>query len=101
MRFTIVTACRRLGATVFLSLVGMSAAYAQQLPWETPIQKIQESLAGPVAKAIGIICLAVSGAMLAFGGELNDFTKRILMVVLALSVMLAAGSFIAIIPGAT
>jgi type IV secretion system protein VirB2 len=46
-----------------------------------------------VAKAIGVIALAASGGMLAFGGELGDFTKRILMVVLALSVMLMAGQF--------
>jgi hypothetical protein len=32
--------------------------------------------------------------MLAFGGELNEFTKRIMMVVLALSVMLLASTFI-------
>ena len=31
--------------------------------------------------------------MLAFGGELNEFTKRIMMVVLALSVMILASSF--------
>jgi type IV secretion system protein VirB2 len=54
---------------------------------------LQTSLTGPVAKAIGVIALAASGGMLAFGGELGDFTKRILMVVLALSVMLMAGQF--------
>ena len=46
-----------------------------------------------MAKAIGVIALAVAGGMLAFGGELSDFTKRILMVVLALSVMLLASNF--------
>ena len=54
-------------------------AYAQAaLPWEGPLQTMQNSLTGPVAKAIGIIALAVSGGMLAFGGELSDFTKRII-----------------------
>jgi type IV secretion system protein VirB2 len=64
-----------------------------QLPWEGPLTQLQTSLTGPVAKAIGVIALAASGGMLAFGGELGDFTKRILMVVLALSVMLMAGQF--------
>ena len=77
------------GATVFLCGV----AHAQ-LPWEAPLQTLQTSLTGPVAKAIGVIALAVSGGMLAFGGELSDFAKRILMVVLALSVMLLANSFL-------
>lgn len=67
-------------------------ANAQALPWEGPLQTLQTSLTGPVAKAIGVIALAISGGMLAFGGELNDFTKRILMVVMALSVMLLANN---------
>jgi type IV secretion system protein VirB2 len=65
------------------------------LPWETPLKQLQDSLTGPVAKAIGVIALAATGGMLAFGGELSDFTKRILMVVLALSVMLLANNFMA------
>jgi type IV secretion system protein VirB2 len=64
------------------------------LPWEGPLNTLQASLTGNVAKAIGVIALAVTGGMLAFGGELGDFTKRILMVVLALSVMLLANTFI-------
>lgn len=68
-------------------------AHAQALPWEGPLEQIQESLTGPVARAIGVVALAASGGMLAFGGELGDFTKRIMMVVLALSVMLLANNF--------
>ncbi|HEY6925247.1 MAG TPA: TrbC/VirB2 family protein [Steroidobacteraceae bacterium] len=74
-----------------------SVAHAQTLPWEGPLNSLKESLTGPVARAIGVIALAVTGGMLAFGGELSDFTKRILMVVLALSVMLLANSFMSII----
>jgi type IV secretion system protein TrbC len=66
---------------------------AQALPWEGPLETLQTSLTGPVAKAIGVIALAASGGMLAFGGELSEFTKRMMMVVLALSVMLLASSF--------
>jgi type IV secretion system protein TrbC len=65
-----------------------------QLPWEAPMTALQNSLTGPIAKSIGVIALAVSGGMLAFGGELNEFTKRIMMVVLALAVMLLASGFI-------
>jgi len=75
--------------------VCLGAAQAQALPWEGPIQQLQTSLTGPVAKGIGVIALAVAGGMLAFGGELSDFTKRILMVVMALSVMLLASQFMA------
>lgn len=74
-------------------LTGLSCGAAQALPWDGPLSQLQQSLTGTVAKAIGVIALAVSGGMLAFGGELSDFTKRILMVVLALSVMLMANQF--------
>jgi type IV secretion system protein TrbC len=79
--------------------VGLSCGVAQAqasgtaLPWETPLAALAASLTGPVAKSIGVIALAVAGGMLAFGGELSDFTKRMLMVVLALSVMLLAAQF--------
>jgi type IV secretory pathway VirB2 component (pilin) len=89
--------CRRIVPTVAVSLLCCGVAYAQQLPWETPLQKFQESLTGPVARALGIVAMAVAGGMLAFGGELNDFTKRILLVVLAISVMLLASNFVSII----
>jgi type IV secretion system protein TrbC len=79
-----------LAAAAFFS----GAARAQALPWEAPLASLQASLTGPIAKSIGVIALAVAGGMLAFGGELADFTKRILMVVLALAVMLLAGNFI-------
>ena len=83
---------RRLAVAVSICLSCWDVAFAQ-LPWETPLQTLSTSLTGPVAKAIGVIALAVSGGMLAFGGELSDFTKRIMMVVLALSVMLMASQF--------
>src|SRR5262249_43066816 len=92
MKLSIPRSCRRLSALASLWLY-CSLAHAQ-LPWETPLQNLQNSLTGPVAKSIGVIAMAVSGGMLAFGGELNEFTKRMMMVVLALSVMLLASSFI-------
>ena len=86
----------RVGSAAVLCLSYCRIAAAQALPWETPLQTLQTSLTGPVAKAIGVIALAISGGMLAFGGELSDFTRRILMVVLALSVMLMANQFMTI-----
>jgi type IV secretion system protein TrbC len=84
---------RRVALAVCLSYCGL--VQAQALPWDGPLEQLKDSLTGPVAKAIGVIALAASGGMLAFGGELSDFTKRMLMVVLALSVMLLANNFMA------
>jgi type IV secretion system protein VirB2 len=87
---------QRLVAAMAASACFCGAAHAQSgaLPWEAPLAALQNSLTGPIAKAIGVSALAVAGGMLAFGGELADFTKRILMVVLALAVMLLAGNFV-------
>lgn len=84
---------RRLGPALLTSVLCCGVAHAQ-LPWEAPLTALQNSLTGPVAKAIGVIAMAISGGMLAFGGELNEFTKRIMMVVLALAVMLLASNFV-------
>lgn len=100
MKFFSKTAARRaLAAIGSCFFVGVAHAQAQQdLPWNTPLEAISASLTGPVARAIGVVALAASGGMLAFGGELGDFTKRILMVVLALSVMLLAQNFMDLFP---
>lgn len=81
-------------AIVFISFMLMSK-YAYALPWDGPLQQLADSLTGPVAKSIGVIALAITGAMLAFGGELSEFAKRMCMVVLALAVMLLASNFMA------
>jgi type IV secretory pathway VirB2 component (pilin) len=88
---------RRLAPVLVALSLPWSVAFAQALPWESPLTKLQTSLTGPVARAIGVIALAAAGGMLAFGGELGDFTKRILMVVLALSVLILANQFMSII----
>ena len=46
------------------------------LPWESPLQQIQQSITGPVAGFIALAAVAIAGAMLIFGGELNDFARR-------------------------
>ena len=97
MMFRSLTAARcALAAIGSLCFVGV--AQAQELPWQGPLESIADSLTGPIARAIGVVALAASGGMLAFGGELGDFTKRIMMVVLALSVMLLAQNFMDLFP---
>jgi type IV secretion system protein VirB2 len=61
---------------------------------ETPLQTLQASLSGPVALAIGIIAVVITGAMLIFGGEISDFGKRMAYVVLVLGILLSANSLV-------
>ena len=60
------------------------------LPWEGPLQQIQESINGPVAGAIALAAMAIAGGMLIFGGELNDFARRLMYVVLVAGILLGA-----------
>ena len=60
------------------------------LPWETPLQTIQTSLTGPVAMVVGVLGVVVCGAMLVFGGDLQEFVRRILYLVLAVSLLMSA-----------
>ena len=61
------------------------------MPWEGPLVQIRNALTGGAAKALAVIAMAVAGGMLAFGGELSEFAKRICMVVIAAATMIFAG----------
>ena len=60
------------------------------LPWESPLCKVSDSLSGPVAYAISLIGVVVTGAMLIFGGEINEFARRIIMLVLVVALIVSA-----------
>jgi type IV secretion system protein TrbC len=60
------------------------------LPWEGPLQQIQQSITGPVAGFIALSAVAVAGGMLIFGGELNDFARRLMYIVLVAGILLGA-----------
>ena len=67
------------------------------LPWEGPLQQIQESITGPVAGFIALAAVAVAGGMLIFGGELNDFARRLMYVVLVAGILLGATQIVGLV----
>lgn len=70
------------------------------LPWEAPLEQIQESITGPVAGYIALAAVAIAGGMLIFGGELNDFARRLVYVVLVAGILLGATQIVGLF-GAT
>lgn len=66
------------------------AAGGGGLPWEGPLQQIQQSITGPVAGMIALAAVAIAGGMLIFGGELNDFARRLVYIVLVAGILLGA-----------
>ncbi len=88
------------GPVVLASVVSALASSSGSLPWEGPLQQIQESITGPVAGAIALAAVAIAGGMLIFGGELNDFARRLVYVVLVAGILLGATTIVGLF-GAT
>jgi type IV secretion system protein TrbC len=70
------------------------ASSGGNLPWEGPLQQIQQSITGPVAGSIALAAVAIAGGMLIFGGELNDFARRLMYVVLVAGILLGATTIV-------
>ncbi|RWI72186.1 TrbC/VirB2 family protein [Mesorhizobium sp.] len=83
-------------AAAFLTITVMTApaAYASgsSMPWEQPLEKILQSVEGPVAKIIAVIIIVVTGLTLAFGDTSGGF-RRLIQIVFGLSIAFAASSF--------
>lgn len=70
------------------------ASSGGSLPWEGPLEQIQQSITGPVAGYIALAAVAIAGGMLIFGGELNDFARRLMYVVLVAGILLGATTIV-------
>ena len=51
-------------------------------------------MTGPVALGISLIGIVVAGGMLIFGGELGEFARRAIMLVLVLALLVAANNIL-------
>jgi type IV secretion system protein VirB2 len=83
-----------LAASSAITVLTTSAAYpaGSSMPWEAPLQKILDSVEGPVAKIIAVIIIIVTGLTLAFGDSSGGF-RRLIQIVFGLSIAFAASSF--------
>ncbi|WP_197423038.1 TrbC/VirB2 family protein [Bradyrhizobium valentinum] len=80
------------GATVTLLTASAACAAGSGMPWEAPLERILESVQGPVAKIVAVIIITVTGISLAFGDTSGGFRKMV-QVVFGLSIAFAASSF--------
>jgi type IV secretory pathway VirB2 component (pilin) len=62
-----------------------AAAAGGNLPWDTPLTTLRNDITGPVAFTISLLAMVACGAALVFGGEINEFVRRIIMLVLVAS----------------
>jgi type IV secretion system protein VirB2 len=85
------------GLGVCLATAAMVAASAAQaagsgMPWEAPLEKVLESVQGPVAKIVAVIIIITTGLTLAFGETAGGF-RRLIQIIFGLSIAFAASSF--------
>lgn len=60
-----------LAALLLTTPAAFAGAAGGGLPWEPPLNRIAQSLTGPVALSISLIALMVASGTLVFGGELS------------------------------
>lgn len=80
-----------LAATTLL-MAAPAHASGSSMPWEEPLQKILESIEGPVAKIVAVIIIITTGLTLAFGDTGGGF-RKLIQIVFGLSIAFAASSF--------
>jgi type IV secretory pathway VirB2 component (pilin) len=79
------------GVLVF-AFTTVTFAAGSGMPWEGPIQKILDSITGPVAKAIGILAIVATG--IGFGiAEEGNWLKKGLAICFGLSIAFSATTF--------
>ena len=83
-----------LASALITSLLLAAPAYAagSNMPWETSLNSILESVQGPVAKIVSVIIITVTGLSLAFGDTSGGF-RKLVQIVFGLSIAFAASSF--------
>src|SRR5712691_10080474 len=68
-------------------------AASSGLPWEAPLQKMVDSVSGPVAKAVGVLAVTMFGLMLAFSDGAG--LRWAMGILFGLAIAFAATSFVA------
>ena len=81
-----------INSILFAILLCPSIALAQGMPWEGPLNKILNSINGPVAKVLGSISILFLGFGLAFS-EGGSFMRKAVWVVVGLVVAFNAVSW--------
>lgn len=90
-----------LGLALVLATGTASAATGTGLPWEGPLTTLGNSITGPIAFTVSLIAIAIAGGVLIFGGELNQFARVAIFVVLVLALLVAAANFLSTLYGTT
>ena len=92
MRKIIIQIVRAVYGLPFMIIPANAFASGSGMPWEGPLQKIIDSVSGPVARGIAVAAIVATGLGLAFGEGGSGF-RKMLWVVFGLTIAFAATSF--------
>jgi type IV secretion system protein VirB2 len=80
------------------ALMTADAAFAgtggAAMPWDDALTGLQKNLSGPTAGVISIVAVFAAGAALIFGGEMGEFTKRLIYTVIAVSLLVGGNALL-------
>jgi type IV secretion system protein VirB2 len=88
-----ITASLAVACLFAMNAPALASSSSSGMPWETPLTTIQNSLQGPVAKAIAVIVIITTGLSLAFGDGGGGF-RRLIQIVFGLSIAFGAVSIL-------
>jgi type IV secretory pathway VirB2 component (pilin) len=86
-----------IAALVFLALMLLLPQHAMaseggggQLPYESWLTNLRNSVTGPVAFTLSIVGIVIAGGVLIFGGDLNGFFRTLFFLVLVMALLIGA-----------
>jgi len=88
------------GSDIAMAANNPGGGSAGELPWEGPLEKLRASITGPVAFIIALLGIIACGATLIWGGEISEFTRRIIYVVLVVCIIVFANVILENVVGA-
>ncbi len=74
-------------AALLFVLTAPVALAGTNMPWDTPIQTLEHDLTGPFATGVSVIAFVAAGIALIFGEELSGIIKKLLTIVVAISII--------------
>jgi type IV secretion system protein VirB2 len=81
------------GAALVMAAPAWASSSGTAMPWEAPLTTIMNSLAGPVAKAVGVIAIVITGLGFAFA-EGGSAMRKGIGIVFGLAIAFTATTFV-------
>ena len=78
---------------VFMPGIAHASTAGGGLPWDTVLVTLENDITGPVAFGISLLAMVACGAALIFGGEINEFIRRMIMLVLVAAFLVTVTNF--------